>query len=145
MMRYHPSKFGRRKISTSVDIVETVAFDHISPYCDLDLENSKPTFSHDIGPWCCITTPCLATKGSAVQKIPCRWTFFEILNYCCDLGSTLSITKQCTWQNNVISSKDNPAYATKPSFTDILKFHCDLDTEHGNLFFPFFTGHSGTW
>ena len=46
-MMYHPIKFGCKKISSSVDMVETVIFDHISPNCGLDLENSKPIFSHD--------------------------------------------------------------------------------------------------
>ena len=44
MMRYHPIKFGCKKISSSVDMVETVILDHMSPHCDPELEDSKPIF-----------------------------------------------------------------------------------------------------
>ena len=47
MMMYHPIKFSKKKISSSVDIVEMVIFDYMSPHCDLELEDSKPTFLHD--------------------------------------------------------------------------------------------------
>ena len=47
MMIYHPIKFGCRKISSSVDMVETVISDYMSPHCDLELEDSKPIFLHD--------------------------------------------------------------------------------------------------
>ena len=38
----------KKKISSSADMVKTVISDYINPHCDLDLENSKPIFSHDI-------------------------------------------------------------------------------------------------
>ena len=37
-------KFGCKKISSSVDMVETAIYDYMSPHCDLDLENNKPIF-----------------------------------------------------------------------------------------------------
>ena len=46
-MMYHPIKSGCRKISSSVDMVETVIHDYMSPHCDLELEDSKSVFSHD--------------------------------------------------------------------------------------------------
>ena len=47
MMIYHPIKFGYRKISSSVDMVETVIIDQMSPHSDPELEDSKPIFLHD--------------------------------------------------------------------------------------------------
>ena len=46
MMMYHPIKFGCKKISSSVDKVETVVCNHMSPHCDP--EDSEPIFLHDI-------------------------------------------------------------------------------------------------
>ena len=36
-MIYHLIKFGCEKISSSVDMVETVIFDQMSPHCDPEL------------------------------------------------------------------------------------------------------------
>ena len=36
-----------KKISSSVDMVETAMFDYIRLHCDLDLENSNSIFLHD--------------------------------------------------------------------------------------------------
>ena len=47
MMTHHPIKFGRKKIGSSTDMVETVISDYMSPHCDLELEDSKPIFLHD--------------------------------------------------------------------------------------------------
>ena len=44
LMMYHPIKSGCKKISTSVDVVKTVICDCMSPYCDPELEASKPIF-----------------------------------------------------------------------------------------------------
>ena len=44
---YHPIKSGCKKISSSVNMVETVIFDHVSPHGDLELEDSKPIFLPD--------------------------------------------------------------------------------------------------
>ena len=44
---YHSIKFGCKKISSSVHMVETVIFDQTSPHCDPELEDSKPIFLHD--------------------------------------------------------------------------------------------------
>ena len=45
-MMCHPIKFGCKKISSSVDMLETVIFNHMSPHCDLELEDSK-SILHD--------------------------------------------------------------------------------------------------
>ena len=47
MMMYHPIKFGYKKISSSVDTVETVISDKMSPHSDPELEDNKPIFLHD--------------------------------------------------------------------------------------------------
>ena len=47
MKMYHQIKFSCRKISSSVDMVESVISDHMNPHCDLELEDSKLIFSHD--------------------------------------------------------------------------------------------------
>ena len=47
MMMYHPIKFGCKKISSSVHMVETVIFDQMSLHCDPELEDSEPIFLHD--------------------------------------------------------------------------------------------------
>ena len=44
---YQPVKVGYKKISSSVDMVETVISDYKSPHCD---RNLKPIFLHDTGP-----------------------------------------------------------------------------------------------
>ena len=44
---YHPIKCGCKKISSSVDMVETVILNCMSPHCDPQLEDSKPIFLHD--------------------------------------------------------------------------------------------------
>ena len=41
---YHPIKFGCKKVSSLPDMVETAISDQMSPYCDLDLQDSKPVF-----------------------------------------------------------------------------------------------------
>ena len=48
MMIYHPIKFGRKKIGSSVDMVEAVIVDYMRLYCDPELEDSKLIFLHDI-------------------------------------------------------------------------------------------------
>ena len=44
---YHSIKFGYKKISSSVNMVETVISDQMSLHCDPDLEDGKPIFLHD--------------------------------------------------------------------------------------------------
>ena len=85
-MMYHPFKFGCKKTSSSVVMVETVIFNYMSPHCDHELEDSKPIFLHDTGPWWCIAIPNLVTDSSAVEDILSKWTFTGILNLSCDLG-----------------------------------------------------------
>ena len=46
-MMYHQIQFGCKKISSSVDIVETVLSDYMSRHCGLDLEDSKSILLHD--------------------------------------------------------------------------------------------------
>ena len=44
MMMYYPIKCSCKKISSSVDIAETVILDYMSPHNDPELEDSKPIF-----------------------------------------------------------------------------------------------------
>ena len=50
-MMYHPIKLGCKKISSSVDMGETVIFDYMSTHCDLELDDSQPilqdTWAHN--------------------------------------------------------------------------------------------------
>ena len=41
MMMHHPNKFGCKKISSSVGLVETVILDYMSPHYDPELEDNK--------------------------------------------------------------------------------------------------------
>ena len=41
MMMYHPIKCGCKKISTLVDVVETLMLDYMSPHYDPELEDTK--------------------------------------------------------------------------------------------------------
>ena len=43
-MMYHPIKCGCKKISTLVDVVETLMLDYMSPHYDPELEDTKPIF-----------------------------------------------------------------------------------------------------
>ena len=43
----HPIKLDCRKISSSVNMVDAVISDYMSPNCDHDLEDSKLIFLHD--------------------------------------------------------------------------------------------------
>ena len=47
-MMYYPIKYGCKKISRSVDTLETVIFNYMSPHYDPKLEDSKTVFLHDI-------------------------------------------------------------------------------------------------
>ena len=47
MMMYHPIKCSCKKISSTVDMVETVILDYMSHHSDLELEDRKPVFLHD--------------------------------------------------------------------------------------------------
>ena len=53
------------------------------------------------GSWCCMTIPTLVSKCSAVQKIPSRWTFTNILNLCRHLDLE---------DSNLIFPPGTPAY-----------------------------------
>ena len=44
---YYPIKCGCKKISSSVDMVETVILDYMSPQYDPELEDSTPIFLYD--------------------------------------------------------------------------------------------------
>ena len=48
-MMYNPIKFGCKKISRSVNVLETVIFDYMSPHCDPELEDRgyKSTLAQD--------------------------------------------------------------------------------------------------
>ena len=97
-MMYHPIKFGCKKISSSVDMVEKVISDYVSSHCDREPEDSKSVFLQwHSGSWWLITIPCLVTKGSAVEEISSRWTFTGILNL------TLTLTLTTTEQSNLFT------------------------------------------
>ena len=67
---YHPIKFGYKKISSSLDIVEIVIFDQMNPHCDPEPEDSKPIFLHDTLAHA-VASPyqVLVTEGSAAEEI----------------------------------------------------------------------------
>ena len=46
-MMYHQIKYACKKISSSVDMAETVIPDYMSPHYDPELEDSKPIFLHN--------------------------------------------------------------------------------------------------
>ena len=46
MMMYYQTKFGCHGINSSENTVERVIFDHMSPRCDLDLEDSDNNYKH---------------------------------------------------------------------------------------------------
>ena len=71
-MMYHPIKFGRKKISSSADMVETVIFGQMRHHCDPEFEDRKSIFLHD-------------TLAHGVEETSSRWTFTGILNLFCDL------------------------------------------------------------
>ena len=48
MLMYSPAEFGWKKISRSANMIEAVISDYMSLHSDLDLEDSKPIFLHDI-------------------------------------------------------------------------------------------------
>ena len=43
----HQTRFSCKKISISVDVVETTISDYISLHCDLELEDKEPIFLHN--------------------------------------------------------------------------------------------------
>ena len=47
MMMNHPIKCCCKKISSSVNMVETVISDYVGPHCDSELEDRKSVFLHD--------------------------------------------------------------------------------------------------
>ena len=86
MMIYHPTKHGCKKISSPIDMAETVILDYMSLRYDPELEDSKQIFlAWHSGTWWCIATPSLVTKGSAVEEISSRWKLTGILNLFCEL------------------------------------------------------------
>ena len=120
-MLYHPIRFGCKKISSSVDMVEKVISDYVSSHCDREPEDSKSVFLQwHSGSWWLITIPCLVTKGSAVE-ISSRRTFTGILNFSCvfhlnhhkaiqSFHKTIQIVMMChqtkfTWKR-ISSSED---------------------------------------
>ena len=74
---HHQIKCSRKEISSSVDMVETVISDHMSPPCDPE-QDSKTSFLHD-------TVSSLVTERSAVEEILSRRMFTGILNLFCGL------------------------------------------------------------
>ena len=65
-------KFGCKKIIRSVDMVETVTSDQMSPHCDPEFEQLKTanqSLCMTFDPCCYITIPSLVTDGSAAEDI----------------------------------------------------------------------------
>ena len=79
MMVYHLIKFGCKKISSSVEMVETVIFDCVCPQCDWICRQQTNLLAWHSGPWWCTTVPNLVIEGSAVEEISSRWTLTGIL------------------------------------------------------------------
>ena len=48
MVMYHPIKPGCKNISSSVEAAEAVIFDYMSLHCDLELDDRKRIFLHDL-------------------------------------------------------------------------------------------------
>ena len=86
MMLYYQTKFGRKRTSSLEDRVEIVMFLVYQPSLWPWLWRQKTNISawHS-GSWCCITTPSLVSKWSAVSEISPGQTFTNILTLCCDL------------------------------------------------------------
>ena len=78
---YHQTKFGCKKISSSIAIVILKSFDYTILSCDLDLKDLLECYS---GSQRCITTESLVTKGFAVQRISSGQTLIKIINFSCD-------------------------------------------------------------
>ena len=125
-------------------------FDHMSPHCDLDLEdsNNNKSFSSawNSGSWCCTTRPNLVTKCYVIQKLSSGQTFTDTLNLHCDLDPT---------RINPFFLQDTQAYdavlwnqvwlQTDQQFKRIVEIviiwyispHCDLDIDDSkSVFFP---------
>ena len=79
---YYPIKFGCKKISSSVDMVETVILDYMSSQYDPELEDSTPIFLYDtLAHDDASPHQVWFTKGSAVKK-NIRWNsepFFTLI------------------------------------------------------------------
>ena len=99
-MWYHPIKSGCKKINNSADMVETVIFDHMSPKCDFDLEDSKPVFLN-------VT---LAHDDASPYKV---WLqkIQQLRRYRPVHGNF----EPFLWQSNPNFLQDNPAYDDVPS------------------------------
>ena len=143
---YHQIKFGCKTISSSVDMVEMVTFDYISPKCDLDLEDSKPIFLHDI----------LAHDDASQYQV---WSqkVKQLRRYHPDEHSaefwtipvtlTLTTTEQSnlfTWQSSLWWCAITPSLFQKDqqfrryvrkSYFDYVILHCDLDLEDSKPIF----------
>ena len=68
-MVYHQIKFGYKKFSGSVDVIETLILDDMSPQSLWPWTWRQQTnlLAWHSGPWCCITIPSLVTQGSEFQ------------------------------------------------------------------------------
>ena len=81
---YHPIKCGCKKTNNSVDVVETLILDYMSPHNDPELEDSKLIFLHDTLAHD-DASPSFVTNNSAAEEMASRCTFIEILKLFCDL------------------------------------------------------------
>ena len=94
MIMYRQIKIDCKKLSSSVDMVESVIFDYMSLQCDIDLEDSKPIFLHNTLAHEDASSN-LITKCSAVEETSSRRIFTGIFSYLsCDLDPDHKITIQ---------------------------------------------------
>ena len=92
MITYHQTKFGSKRISCSVDAVETVVFRSYEPLLscyDLDPPNSKSVFSHALRLMAMHHITYFGNKilGGLEDII---WAKTDILTLYCDLDSGCS-------------------------------------------------------
>ena len=107
-MMYHQIKYACKKISSSVDMAETVIPDYMSPQCDPELEDSKTIFLHDT-----LTHDEASPYQVWLQKVQ------QLMRYHPDehslklLTFSVTLTLTTTEQSNLF--KDNPPYEDVPS------------------------------
>ena len=134
MMMYHSIKCGGKKISSSVDMVETVILDYMSHYYDPELEGSKPILLHDT-----LAHDVASPYQIWLQKVQQLRTHhpdehsLEFLTFYVTLTLTTEqsnlFTRHFTWwSKQVLLHKDQQFRRhIKKSYFDFMILHCDLD------------------
>ena len=108
MMMYHPIKFGRKKISSSTYMVETVIPDQMSPHCDPELEDSKPIFLHNT-----VAHDVASSYQVWLQKVQQLRRYHPDEHSLKFLTCSVTLTLTTTEQSHLF--KDNPPYEDIPS------------------------------